>query len=196
MCGIFAYESSTPPDPELLVEAAVSASVRGPHGYGWVTRSPDSAHHELGPVDPGKVRELTAAVVLGHARLATVGDWQDVAQLQPITAAGHALAHNGVVHNSAALGSHADTDSMLLAHLYATLRAAGHTPPDALTRLTKAASQQAWAIVVLDADGHLYAHRRYHPLYRHREADGVYLSSQPITPSGQLIPEDRPVLVQ
>ena len=140
------------------------------------------------------IRDLAATSILGHARLATVGDWRRVDQLQPITVAGYAVAHNGVIDNPDDLaGPGHPTDSIALAHAYAALRADGMHPFTALDKLVALARQRAWAVVVLDTNGRLYAHRHYHPLWRLDRPAGTYLSSQRFDPAAELVPADQAV---
>jgi glutamine phosphoribosylpyrophosphate amidotransferase len=194
VCGIFAYHGAGQADPELLTAAAVEAARRGPHGHGWVTRQPDGTlaeHRQLGPLngDLAALREASATVILGHARLATSGAWDDPGCFQPVIIAGHAIAHNGNVYNAGELAPGAPTDTYALAIEYAALRAAGIPPGQALTEALARASQKAWAVVVLDAGGGLYAHRRYHPLFALRGDGGVYVSSRPFHRASKLLPE-------
>jgi predicted glutamine amidotransferase len=197
MCGIFAYTGITP-KADVLTAAALEAGRRGPHGHGWIARQADGSyreHRQLGALN-GDVGLLTSGppprAVLGHARLATVGDWADINQLQPITVDGHAVAHNGTVYNSPTLGSALlPTDSAALAFQYAMGREQGHAPAAALARVLEIAEQVSWAIVILDRDGQLIAHRHRHPLYQLRIPWGVYLSSRPFADGCQLLPEDK-----
>lgn len=200
MCGLFGFYGTRSPDPELLTSAAAAAGRRGPHGCGWATRTPPMVGLERtchpGPLTDqlDTVRQIRATSVLGHARLATVGDWRQLDQLQPITVAGYALAHNGVIDNPGELaGPDHPTDSIALAHAYAALRAEGLHPFTALDKLVAAADQRAWAIAVLDTNGRLYAHRHYHPLWRLDTPRGIYLSSQQFDPAAQLVPADQAI---
>lgn len=196
MCGIFAYHGCRPPDPDLLEQAAVLAGKRGPHGHGWTVAERDAGRlvtvHRAGPVTASlpDIRAVRALTVIGHARLATFGDYRDVSQMQPVETAGHAVAHNGNIYNAAELGGAGATDTISFARAYASLRMTLE-PEAALTRLMAQASQQAWAIVVADADGWLYAHRSYHPLYVHDAGTGRYLCSRPLSPGDVPVPEGR-----
>lgn len=204
MCGIFGYAGALPADPVHLTTAATGAGRRGPHGHGWAARTPDGAvtlHTSLGPLDAARLRGIPAgsSAILGHARMATVGRYDDLAALQPWLAdaglpgvgAVHALVHNGNVYNANRLTDRPTvTDSHALALAYAQLRGSGLTPPVALKQLLDRAQQHAWAIVVLDADGRLYGHRYRHPLYRcNPPYGGVYWSSQPCCETAVLLPE-------
>jgi predicted glutamine amidotransferase len=194
VCGIFAYHGAGQADPELLTAAAVEAARRGPHGHGWVTRQPDGTlaeHRQLGPLngDLAALRETAATAILGHARLATSGAWDNPGVFQPVTITGHAIAHNGNVYNADELAPGAPTDTYALALEYAALRAARIPPGQALTETLARARQKAWAIVVLDADGGLYAHRRYHPLFALRGDGGTYVSSRAFHRESRLLPE-------
>lgn len=201
MCGIFGFHGPGAPDPGLLTTAAALAGRRGPHGCGWATRDEWGTRTVRHPSPLterlDEVGRIGARAVLGHSRLATMGDWRDVRQLQPFTVAGHALAHNGSIANPDDLYPGAATDSEALAHAYAAFRVAGRSPYAALEFLLGAIAQHtAWAVVVLDTTGRLYAHRHYHPLYRlDTGGEGVYLSSQRFHPAAELLPEDTAVLV-
>jgi glutamine phosphoribosylpyrophosphate amidotransferase len=202
MCGIFAYHGTTAPDPDLLTAAAMEAARRGPHGHGWVIRDDHgrlTEHRRLGALngDLTTLQATTGRAVLGHARLATFGGWNDAQLLQPAVANGHAIAHNGNVYNAAQLiddvsyaGALA-TDTRALTAAYAALRTAGHTPALALAAVLDRARQEAWAVVILDADGTLLAHRSYHPLYARTTATGVYVSSRPFHKASVLLPDDK-----
>jgi predicted glutamine amidotransferase len=195
MCGIFAYAGTAAPDPELLALAAAEAARRGPHGYGWGYRQPDGSLHvyrQLGPLngDIRKITQIGAGAVIGHARLATQGAMcTDSSGLQPVTADGHLLAHNGNIYNP---GDLADpgyaTDSAALAAQYADRRAAGLPPAGALTLTMVSAVTPASAVVILDASGVMLAWRRRLPLYLHENDNGRYLSSRPFA-GAVLLPE-------
>jgi asparagine synthetase B (glutamine-hydrolysing) len=212
MCGIFAYRGDRPPQAALLEAAALAAGRRGPHGCGWSLqdRLPGSSSDERyilaherwpGPFPDYREDFLRAIVgrvsptVLGHARLATMGDWRDINQLQPVLAGAIAVAHNGVIANPDELWpAGAPTDSIALGYAYADLRTHGVGPVEALDKLMAAAEQTAWAVVALDLNGHLYAHRRYHPLYMAQDDhNGWYLSSQRFSPRCVALPENTVV---
>lgn len=202
MCGIFAYTGSTP-EENLLTAAAAEAGRRGPHGHGWVARYADGStreHRQLGALN-GDLKALVGAsaavAVLGHARLATVGDWADETQLQPVTCGGHAIAHNGTIYNVPAVipGTLPQTDTAALAFYYMLARNGGCTPEKALQQALDVFEQISWAIVILDRDGQLIAHRHTHPLYEFQAPWGAYLSSRPFAPGCQLMPEDKIVVV-
>ena len=200
MCGIFAF-TGREPDRALLEQAALGAGRRGPHGWGWAARNDDRplvAHHYTVPLADSLdiVGDLSATAILGHARLATVGDWRQHDQLQPIVVAGYALAHNGVIRNADQLDPGHATDSIALAHAYARERTAGRHPYEALDKLVATAEHEAWAIVVLDTNGALYANRHYHPLYLHKSRGGVYLSSHRLTTGDEALPPDQTIRIQ
>lgn len=196
MCGIFGYHGTGSPDPLILRAAASGAGRRGPHGYGFAFRRPDGAlygWHEIGPVNLDRLPQVGFNVILGHARLATVGDWRQREQLQPIVVDQHAIAHNGVISNPDDLTPHCVTDSIALAQAYGRLRREDVTPWEALEKLIASAEQRAWAIAVLDSSGPIYVHRHYHPLYSYRDDRGTYLSSQPFHDGATELGEDRVV---
>lgn len=200
MCGIFAYTGVGPPDPQLLLAAAEGAGRRGPHGCGWVTYNPGTPPvcvRHLGPLGPHRdaLTAITDTRVLGHARLATVGDWQAPEQLQPALAGAHAVAHNGVIDNPDDLAPDAITDSYALAAAYAAMRGHGVPPTDTLAKLAAVFTARSWVVVVLDVDGQMYAHRRYHPLHRLATNVGTYLSSWAFHPDARPVAEDAAVTV-
>lgn len=204
MCGIFAYAGRRPPEPVHLAAAALGASRRGPHGHGWVARNPGGGtviRADLGRLDP-RVPALPAdaTTVLGHARMATVGQHDDLRGLQPLitdaTRPAHAgnqkhyVAHNGNVYNPDDLAPRAVTDSAALATAYANARLSGLEPKAAIADVIDRADQRAWVLVVLDAfDGRLYGHRFDHPLYTCTPlSGGTYWSSNPCCPYADLLP--------
>ncbi|MBA9005971.1 class II glutamine amidotransferase [Thermomonospora cellulosilytica] len=188
MCGIFAYLGPARPDPDLLEAAATAAASRGPHGHGWAT-SASTTRHEFGPLPPAAVRDLTDRAVIGHARLATTGDYRDRTGLQPVAAGGHWLAHNGTVRNWRTLTPDAASDSVALAELYAHHRRQ-LDGPHALRAALADADTAAWALLVLDVDGSLVVWRRGLPLWQHRHPTGLYLASRRFHPDAAPVPED------
>lgn len=174
MCGIFAYVGDGS-DPDILRAVAKGAAQRGPHGYGWVADG--EVTHELGEMDLDRLPQAKA--VVGHARLCTIGR-NDVHGLQPWPVGGHVFAHNGNVYNHRELWpDKAPSDSAAIANLYARLRDSGEDPESALCEVVAESQQIAWAIVVLDRDGSLVAHRHYQPLHALRHDTGIYVSSVP-----------------
>lgn len=187
MCGIFGYvadDDNTAPNPRLIELAAAGAAKRGPHAHGWVIPG-EPTHRALGPLDPACVPRITR--VLGHARLATYGQPNDLAAVQPIEVDGHHLAHNGNAATAYQDQPHAPSDTTALAIIYAAYRLDGQPPCAALT-YTAAHIDSPWALAVLDADGSLLVSRRHLPLHILRTRTGVYLSSGEL-PGSQLLPE-------
>jgi len=201
MCGIFGYVGTAVPDRELLTAAALAAGRRGPHGCGWVWtdgRQGLTRRVYLGPLTAAWTAAWPsiegAAALLGHARLATVGDWRREDELQPVRVGALALAHNGVIRNAEALAPGHRTDSIALAHAYAAARARGEAPVAALDRLLQHADQRAWVVVALEGRT-LYVHRHYHPCWLARVSGGAYLASQAFPPTAQLVPENHALVV-
>jgi predicted glutamine amidotransferase len=196
MCGIFAYSGAAAPNPDLLTAAAAEAARRGPHGYGWGYQQPDGSpyvYRQLGTLN-GDLKLITAlrsTAIVGHARLATQGAMcTDRSGLQPITAGGHLLTHNGNIYNPGELAPPGfATDSAALAARYAAHRTAGLPPAAALTQTLTSAVTPASAVVVLDASGALTAWRRKLPLYLHEHERGRYVSSRPFA-AARLLPEE------
>ncbi len=206
MCGVWGFRGIKP-DPHLLWKAAEGASRRGPHGVGWawtdgppylqIMRAPGS----IGP-QRANIAALTASFIVGHARLATMGDWTSVDELQPAVSITegpdrplpHAIAHNGVIRNPDYLWPDAPTDSWALAHAYAAVRET-RSPLDALDVLMKDADQVSWAVLVLDGTGLLVAHRNRHPLWVLDTDYGSYASSARFHPGCRALPEGQAVLV-
>jgi len=199
VCGIFAYNGTGPPDPGMLERAAIAAGRRGPHGHGWMTRDPDGGYstvHRAGPiaVSAKDIRALGAHQILGHTRLASFGDWQDLTQLQPVLRGGHGVAHNGCIYNADTFAVSQATDTIAFAVAYAAARQV-KSPLGALADLTAGAVQEAWAIVIADQDGHLYATRHYHPLWTWEHGNGTYLCSWPAGPAAAELPPGQIVTI-
>ncbi|RZF02955.1 class II glutamine amidotransferase [Streptomyces albidoflavus] len=189
MCGLFAF-TGTAPDPALLTAAAQGAAARGPHGHGWATQPDTQLHHAHGPLDTSHVAALTAPRIIGHARLATRGDYRDTAGLQPCRADGHLVAHNGTIRNWTDLTPDAPSDSVALARTYASHRATGDGPATALRAALDACDTPAWALLVLDATGTLLAWRRGLPLWRLDHPTGVYYASRRFAPDATELAPD------
>lgn len=180
MCGIFAFTGPTGPDPAVLAEAAQGAAQRGPHGHGWAGPG-TTPHRRLGPMDTATLAGITGPQVVGHARLATIGAYNDPDALQPVTRDGHWVVHNGTVTNYRDLSPGARTDTAAVADVYAHHRRHGTPPDTALELAVKQARHHAWVMVVLDVTGVLVAHRHGLPLWRADHSTGTYLSSRPFT---------------
>ncbi|WP_329368771.1 hypothetical protein OG896_24660 [Streptomyces sp. NBC_00669] len=189
MCGLFAYRGPGAPDPDLLVAAARAAAARGPHGHGWAIPGAP-AHRALGPLDPEQLRPVTAAAVIGHARLATRGDSRDLAGVQPAEAGGHLVAHNGTIRNHTSWDPDAASDTVALARAYAAHRAPTTGPPQALSAALAPAVTRAWALLVLDAQGPLVAWRHDLPLWHLAHTTGTYFASRRFHPDARPLPDN------
>lgn len=202
MCGIFAYVGRDP-NRMLVTDIVNGAARRGPHGHGWAvsTARGISITRRLGPLEPSAddiARDTaalsgpsgTSGILLGHARMATVGAWDNQDNLQPVIAGDITVAHNGVISNPDDLYPNAPTDSIALTRAYRILRNQMHTPVQALEKLLATAQQHAWVIVIAD-DGALYAHRQHHPLWQLDSPDGTYLSSHRFHFDAQPVPENK-----
>ena len=188
MCGLFAFTGPADPDPALLTAAATAAAARGPHGHGWSTT--DTVLHALGTLNIDAIAALRGPRILGHARLATTGDYRDPTALQPIRVAGHQLAHNGTLRNYRDVLPDYGSDTVALAHVYAQLREQSHSPADALTTAMKMFDTPAWALLVLDADGTLLGWRHQLPLWRAEAPTGVYFASRTFGAGATQLPDD------
>lgn len=196
MCGIFAF-TGTHPDAGMLAAVINGASRRGPHGHGWavITDASTRIRRHLGRLDAYTTDAVTDAsglsgTLLGHARMATVGAWDNKDNLQPIAAGNITVAHNGVITNPDALYPNAPTDSIALTRAYRIMRNNNFTPVQAIEKIIATADQQAWALVIAD-DGHVYAHRNRHPLYVVEQPEGMYMSSHRFHPHAVPVPENQ-----
>jgi asparagine synthetase B (glutamine-hydrolysing) len=190
VCGIFAYTGQGAPDRELLTAITRAAATRGPHAHGWTDG--DVTYHALGPMDPAAAAEgcQDAVRCLGHARLATFGKYDDIDAVQPISVSDHHVAFNGNIYNPTDVyPGEWPADTHHLAHAYATARAAGQGPGEALARALAPARMSAWAVVVLDACGALVAFRSGLPLFTHQADGGLYLASRRFHPDAEAVPE-------
>lgn len=189
MCGIFAWAAQTTtidPDQRLLERAVLGAAARGPHAHGWTTPG-QTTHRALGSLDLSALPRPRLRL-LGHARLATIGQPRDLAAVQPIEIDGHHLVHNGNAATAYREHPQAASDSAALALIYATHRLHGHSPATALT-YTAACIDSPWALAVLDVNGSLLVSRHGLPLHSLRTtAHGLYLSSGAL-PGSTPVPE-------
>lgn len=145
MCGLFAFAGEPGAlDKGMLADVALQALKRGPHGWGirwhvpgrgWSERrSRERLVVEVVDEVPGD-----ADVVLGHCRLATSGDLNNLGGYQPITVgpegAETSILHNGNVREyrwvaeAMGLERKTDSDSEVLALLVERVRSGR---PDAL----------------------------------------------------------------
>lgn len=186
MCGVFAYVAGDDvPNAGLFSAAVKGAARRGPDAHGWWSIG-SGIHKAMGALIPETVRP--APIILGHARLATMGA-HGIEGVQPVvTASGHVLVHNGNLTNWKELDPGAVTDSYALATVYEDRR---HTmePAEALDAALQATETVAYVVIVLDADGTLVAARSGLPLYLRKDPSGVYLSSGKL-PDGEQLPEN------
>lgn len=185
MCGILAWRGDTAPDPELYADLERYAGRRGPDGHGWWTP------HEGSGRALGQLKNLPRdpqAGILGHSRLATLGD-SGFAGVQPVIMGGTALVHNGNIYNWKDLAPDAATDSFALGAVYAQFRDNGERPEIALEHALALSHYEATALILWDEDGTLLAYRRRLPLWLLHHHTGVYLSSGPL-PGSVLVPED------
>lgn len=189
MCGLFAYTGPARPDHALLAAAATAAAARGPHGHGWATHPGQIVHRAHGPMNTDRLAHVDAPRIVGHARLATRGDYRDPAGLQPAHADGHYLAHNGTIRNHTELDPTAATDTLALVHAYARHRA-HHGPQAALRAALEDADTPAWALLVLDATGTLLAWRHDLPLWRLNHPTGRYYASRRFHPDAEPLADD------
>lgn len=185
MCGIFAYGGDAPPDPARLAAVARSAGTRGPHACGWEWFGPvrGSGRH-LGPIErqiPAMTRRM-GRVLIGHARLATTGEVDDTANIQPLVAEGYALAHNGTVPDAAAVcvryGYAQRTTNDSEALLAVALRTRGSLGDRLHAAVRILPEDKPFAVILTDGE-QIATIRRGQPLYWGQEEDGFYFCSRP-----------------
>lgn len=165
MCGIFATTATTPHRPTLAALAGEAAR-RGPHAWGVV--SPAGRIVGTGRLHP---TDLPAdGPLMGQARLASNGEWRDLAQQQPLRAEDVALVHNGVLPGFAAPGR-SDTAALLPA------AAAGEAA--LMEALATLGAGEPQAALVLTPRSLLVAPAG-HPLWRLDRPEGSYIGSRPI----------------
>ena len=149
MCGLFAFAGESGAlDKGLLAAAALQAMKRGPHGWGLRWHVPgegpgagwfERRSREKLAVEVVEEIPDAADVVLGHCRLATSGDLNNLLGYQPLTAGPPenptSILHNGNVReyrwlaDSIGLKRETDSDSEVIALLIERVR---QGRPDAL----------------------------------------------------------------
>jgi len=179
MCGIYGYKG-TELELDLLSIFGKEASRRGPdtNGIAYIGHGKDQK------IMTHKSRRLTVddlllhvgepAAVIGHARLATMGDHENIDEAHPIWGNGYALVHNGTIPNFRDLVSpeFEGTDSQALAMFIS------HEPTvercvEALQMVDRDAPI-ACAILLRD---HLIIARRELPLWFLAMENGFYFGS-------------------
>lgn len=181
MCGIFGYIGT--PDIMTAVTIAVEASRRGPHSFGWAWGK--GAVRKVGNLADFAVEIPEADWCIGHARLATSGDYRDMRNNQPLVNQGVSLVHNGNVYayrdiyQRLGYSAVTDNDSEALIALFL------HDPDWQQAWLTVAQSSPLAAILrTTDAT---YVARAGHPLYQATLNGCLYLCSRPFHPACTMI---------
>ncbi len=189
-CGIGAAVNTETPFQDMF-RGAVSIQNRGYDGCGFSLFDLDNRTIRTYK-GPGKVANvftanLTASKVrsdrgIFNNRYRTTGD-TNPENIQPITAGGYAVSHNGNVFNSRRLADEhgiqvadSDSDTHVLAEI---IRKAG-TIRDGIGVLAKEALG-AFNLVVMDANGMVGVYRDpwgYHPLFAGRRGKSVYFASE------------------
>jgi glutamine phosphoribosylpyrophosphate amidotransferase len=181
MCGVFGFDGSTAPDADRLRVVASAAARRGPHacGVSWVENGALRLDRKIGPWAANGAALLAQCAgahrMVGHFRLATTGDWRNVANNQPLVCGAVAVAHNGNIPGwqaiAARLGIQLRTscDSELVAHALER-----HFDAASLASVTVSALPHA--ILAVRADAFL-ATRRGLPLFKWVTPEGIYYSS-------------------
>jgi glucosamine--fructose-6-phosphate aminotransferase (isomerizing) len=193
MCGIVAFVGKTPA-VDVLVEGLSRLEYRGYDSAGLATLSGQPVRTDLLRVR-GKVKNLEAVasdrslegtVGLAHTRWATHG-CAAVHNSHPHHHDGVSIVHNGIIENHRALrrlleddghGFCSDTDSEVIAHLFAAARKGGSSPLEALREVV-AMCDGAWAIALVDErdpDRVLFA-RRGSPLVVGASSQGMFIAS-------------------
>lgn len=181
MCGIFGYVGN--PDIMTVVTLAVESSRRGPHSFGWAWSK--GVVRKVGNLADSAVEVPEADWCIGHARLATSGDYRDLRNNHPIVNQGVALVHNGNVYAYREiyqrLGYRAvtDNDSEALIALYL------HDPNWQQAWLT--VSQSSPLAAILRTNEATYVARAGHPLYQATIQGCLYLCSRPFHPACTLV---------
>ena len=170
MCGLYGFLGGAA-DVSLLAELAHLADLRGGHAHGWATAT--HQHRERGLFRPDS--PLPAGTMIGHARLATSGAYDDLTCAQPIRVGEWTVAHNGTVPNvGAVVFRHRLTfpavDSALLPELFNR----ADTLDGVIECLEDLTDGLPLALLALRRDGLVLAARRGHPLHAAQHPEGVY----------------------
>lgn len=203
MCGLFGYAGwPRGSDPTVLRDAAVLAATRGPHAWGvaWA-RGPGLERVTGGGHLDGTAWRLAeaagvgdAALVIGHARLATSGGpgaETRAGDRQPILVGSVAVAHNGNVYNWRELARdggirlRTGCDSEVLAHLIE--RGCGPLLARVSVAVALVDPDSPLALLAVDAGaGAIVAGVRGHPLHALRRPEGAYFCSRALPGSAPL----------
>jgi glutamine phosphoribosylpyrophosphate amidotransferase len=172
MGGLFGFVG-TQVDVSLLGQAALLASRRGPHAFGfaWRVNGAFQARRFPGPAERNlSALKEVAGPVIGQCRLATDGTGRVMNNHQPLVGGDAALVHNGNVDNAPSifktLDYHPMTQSDSEAILAGLLRTQGALR-ERLRRSLATVPPNPLAVIVLSEQG-LTVVRRWHPLYQWR----------------------------
>ncbi|MFC1959147.1 hypothetical protein ACFLYO_00400 [Chloroflexota bacterium] len=201
MCGVFAYNGPEPVDLRWIQQVAKLAGYRGPYSFGFAWRGLDESwqvYKQVGALDENLdtlERVVGAVQVIGHARLATSGDFRQLENNQPLIKDDVAIAHNGNVYNWQALarmyGFTPETanDSEALLHLIDGDVSASKV--EQTIAQIDACSPNSLLVAGTDC---IIAYRDRHPLYVKWADDGigVYLCSRQID-GGRLLPAGQAI---
>lgn len=196
MCGIFGFITRQGEGPDLarLRRLAVITQTRGEHAFGLAWVEPDGPVRTFKAAGPAEdhldalERCRSAAVVVGHCRLATHGSPADHRNNHPHPAGSGYLVHNGVVYNHAALALRhglsptGECDSEILGLLMA------RCPGGLVRRAAWTANQACGDLALLGVwrrPVRLLVIRRGRPLHFGEGHDGFYFASLPNGLPGQ-----------
>ena len=189
MCGLYGFLGDTA-DVGLLAELAHLADLRGGHAHGWATTTQE--HKERGLFRPDC--PLPTSSMIGHARLATSGAFDDLNCAQPIRAGAWTVAHNGTIPN---VGTHVFRRRLTFPPVDSALLPEFFTRTDTLDGVIEALEELTaglpLALLALRRDGLLIAARRGHPLHVATFAEGTYFCSASF-PGSALLPDASAVV--
>lgn len=157
---------------------AVEAARRGPHAFGWV--SDRGIQRKAGNLADFALEIPEADWLIGHARLATSGDYRDLRNNQPIQSHGISLVHNGNVYayreiyQQFGFVPETENDSEALIALYL------HDPN--WQQAILAVAQSSPLAAILRTPHTTYVLRAGHPLYKAEIDHCLYVCSRPFHP--------------
>lgn len=192
ICGIFGFIGEQF-EPSTLAEVAREAGKRGPHGFGFARLAEEEIevvkHQTPLQESISLVVEKQTRLLIGNARLATFGSYENIHGYHPHSKGGFHIVHNGNVYKAPelierySLNLISDSDSEVIVHLIAL--AAGTLEERVNWALREIDCKTNMTLLAMNREG-IVAYSQGHSLFTTTRSNAVYLCSRSVAHSEQL----------